>query len=213
MEFEKWLNYLINVTTSIFQIDPSEINFPNRGGATGNSGNTLNEGSAEEKFKNSRDKGLDPLIKFIEDAVNKYIVSQFGDKYIFTFVGGDAETEAEIIEILERKAKIGLTINDVREELGYPEIEGGDVVLAGVHVQRLGQILQEKQLEEEKKQDIQSFVAEQTGYNGDMDDVNGKDSYNQDVGKDGQLKDEENKNSAKITPDEDKENKPNDWEV
>lgn len=195
LEFEKWLNYLINVITSAFQIDPSEINFPNRGGATGNSGNTLNEGSAEEKFRNSKDKGLEPLLKFIEDAVNKYIISQFGDKYVFVFVGGDTQTEAEIIDMLEKKAKIGYTINDVREEFGKEPIEGGDVVLAGVHVQRLGQLIQQEQLEEERKQDMKSFLAQQTGYDGDMDDVNGKDSFNQQVGKDGQMKDEDNMDS------------------
>lgn len=196
MEFEKWLNYLINVITSIFQIDPSEINFPNRGGATGNSGNTLNEGSAEERFRNSKDKGLEPLLKFIEDAINKYIVSQFGDKYVFHFVGGDTQTEAEIIEMLEAKAKIGYTINDIREEFGKPAIDGGDVILAGVHVQRLGQKLQEEQIQIQRQMEMQQFVAQQTGYNGNLDNVNGKDSFNQDVGKDGQLKAENNTNAT-----------------
>lgn len=213
LEFEKWLNYLINVITSAFQIDPSEINFPNRGGATGNSGNTLNEGSAEERFRNSKDKGLEPLLKFIEDAINKYIISQFGDKYVFVFVGGDTQTEAEIIDMLEKKAKIGYTINDIREEFGKPPVEGGDVVLAGVHVQRLGQLIQKEQLEEERKRGIQEFVAQQTGYNGDMDNVNGKDTFNQQVGKDGQLKGEDNANS---NPEGGKDNggsSVDDWEV
>ncbi len=213
MEFEKWLNYLINVITSIFQIDPSEINFPNRGGATGNSGNTLNEGSAEERFRNSRDKGLEPLLKFIEDAVNKYIISQFGDRYVFTFVGGDTQTESEIIEMLEKKAKIGLLINDVREELGYPPVPGGDVILAGVHVQRLGQILQEEQMERERQMNVQQFLAQQTGYNGNLDNVNGKDTYNQQVGKDGQLKGEDNTNAAPQGGKDNTGDAVNDWEV
>lgn len=196
MEFEKWLNYLINVICSIFSIDPSEINFPNRGGATGHSGNTLNEGGTKEKFQNSKDKGLEPILKFIEDAVNKYIVAQFGDNYVFNFVGGDAQTEAQIIEILAAKAKIGLTINDVRKELGYPEVEGGDVTLAGVHVQRLGQMLQEEQMKVQRQMEMHQFAAEQTGYNGDMDNVNGKSSFNQGVGKDGQVKAVNNTNST-----------------
>lgn len=210
MEFEKWLNYLINVICSIFQIDPAEINFPNRGGATGNAGNTLNEGNQSEKYRFSKDKGLEPLLKFIEDAINKYIVSQFGDKYVFSFVGGDAQTEAEIIKILEAKAKIGLTINDVRAELGYPPIDGGDVILAGVHVQRLGQLMQEEQMKYQRQREIQQFLAYQTGYNGDLDNVNGKDTFNQGVGKDGQLKDQPNMNSA---PQGGKEEEVNDWEV
>lgn len=213
MEFEKWLNYLINVICSIYSIDPSEINFPNRGGATGHSGNTLNEGGTKEKFQNSKDKGLEPLLKFIEDAINKYIVAQFGDQYVFNFVGGDAQTEAQIIEILAAKAKIGLTINDVRAELGYPAVEGGDVTLAGVHVQRLGQILQEEQLKVQRQMEMNQFVAEQTGYNGDLDNVNGKDSFNQNVGKDGQLKGEKNTNATPQGGKGENGEVVNDWEA
>jgi hypothetical protein len=214
MEFEKWLNYLINVICSAYQIDPAEINFPNRGGATGHSGNTLNESSSQEKFRNSKDKGLEPLLKHIEDAVNKYIVSQFGDKYVFRFVGGDAETELEILNKLKVKAEIGYTINDVRNELGLPPTEGGDVILAGVHVQRLGQILQEQMVEAERKQNMQASLREQTGYDGDMDDVNGKDTYNQNVGKDGQLKGAKNTNATdQGGKTENDAKKVNDWET
>lgn len=213
MEFEKWLNYLINVICSIFQIDPAEINFPNRGGATGNSGNTLNEGNQGEKFRFSQNKGLEPILKFIEDAVNKYIVSQFGDKYVFTFVGGDAQTEAQIIEILEAKAKIGLTINDVRAELGHGPIDGGDVTLAGVHVQRLGQLMQEEQMKIQQQMEMQQFLAQQTGYNGNLDNVNGKDTYNQGVGKDGQVKGKTNTNSAPQGGKKENGEAINDWEV
>lgn len=213
MEFEKWLNYLINVICSIFSIDPAEINFPNRGGATGNSGNTLNESSSTEKYRNSKDKGLEPLLKFIEDAVNKYIISQFGDKYVFNFVGGDSKTELEIINILKAKAEIALTVNDVRAELGKPPVEGGDVILSGVHVQRLGQLMQEEQMKMQQQMDMHQFVAQQTGYNGDLDNVNGKGTHNKQVGKDGQLKGSNNTNSTPQGGKKDDGSVVNDWEV
>jgi hypothetical protein len=212
--FEKWLNYLINVICSAYQIDPAEINFPNRGGATGHSGNTLNESSSQDKMRNSKDKGLEPLLKHIEDAVNKYIISQFGDKYVFRFVGGDAETELEILNKLKVKAEIGYTINDIREELGKPPTEGGDVILAGVHVQRLGQLLQQEMVEAERKMNMQASLREQTGYDGDMDDVNGKDTYNKQVGKDGQSKGTKNTNSYdQGGKTENDAKKANDWDV
>lgn len=213
MEFEKWLNYLINVICSIFSIDPSEINFPNRGGATGSSGSTLNESSTKEKHRSSKDKGLEPLLKFIEDAVNKYIISQFGDNYVFNFVGGDSQTEKEIIDILAAKAAIGLTINDIRAELGYPPVDGGDVTLAGVHVQRLGQIMQEEQMKQQRQMEMQQFLAQQTGYNGDLDNVNGKDTHNKLVGKDGQTKGQNNTNSTPQGGKKDDGSAVNDWEV
>jgi len=213
MEFEKWLNYLINVICSIFSIDPAEINFPNRGGATGNSGNTLNESSSTEKYRNSKDKGLEPLLKFIEDAINKYIISQFGDKYVFNFVGGDSKTELEIINILKAKAEISHTINDIRAELGKPPVEGGDVILSGVHVQRLGQLMQEEQMKIQQQMDMHQFVAQQTGYNGDLDNVNGKGTHNKQVGKDGQLKGSNNTNSTPQGGKKDDGGAVNDWEV
>lgn len=208
MEFERWLNYLINVMCSIFAIDPAEINFPNRGGATGSSGSTLNETSAKEKNRISRDKGLEPLLKFIEDAINKYIISQFGDKYIFNFVGGDASTEKEMLEILELKGKIGLTFNDVRAVMGYPAIEGGDVINSAAHVQSIGQIIQEEMMEQQvdisgngqapsKTKTKEQSEAEQKGMNGDHDSVNGKGTFNKGVGKDGQVKGQKNANAMK----------------
>jgi HK97 family phage portal protein len=213
MEFEKWLNYLINVICSIYSIDPSEINFPNRGGATGHSGNTLNEGSQKEKTKDSKDKGLEPLLAFLEDCINKYIVSQFGDKYVFQFVGGDAQTESQIIDILAAKAAIGYTINDVRNELGLPPVKGGDVTLAGVHVQRLGQLMQEDMMKKQQASQNQQSLAMQTAYNGDLDNVNGKSTFNQQVGKDGQAKKVTNTNATPQGGKAENGNPINDWSL
>ncbi|ADH03158.1 portal protein [Bacillus phage W.Ph.] len=182
MEFERWLNYLINVMCSIFAIDPSEINFPNRGGATGSSGSTLNETSAKEKNRISRDKGLEPLLKFIEDTINKYLIKQFGDEYLFQFVGGDAATEKEALELLELRTQVGLTFNEARAILGYGPIEGGDVINSPYHVQSKGQIMQEKMIEQQqqaesesgdKTDDKEMSEMKQQGMNGKSDAVNG----------------------------------------
>lgn len=213
MEFEKWLNYLINVICSIYSIDPAEINFPNRGGATGHAGNTLNEGSHKEKDKSSKDKGLEPLLTFLEDTINKYIISQFGDKYVFSFVGGDAATEHEIIDILAAKAQIGYTINDVRKELGLTAIPGGDVTLAGVHVQRLGQLMQEDMMKKQQASQNMQSLTMQTAFNGDLDNVNGKSTFNQSVGKDGQAKKVNNTNSTPQGGKAEDGNPINDWSV
>lgn len=219
MEFEKWLNYLINVITSLYGIDPAEINFPNNGGATGSKGASLNEGNSAQKTQASQNKGLLPLLNFIADTVNKFIIREFGDQYLFQFVGGDAGTELAKIQILAEKAKIGMTINEVREELGLPgDIAGGDILANGVHVQRLGQVMQEKQFNYQVQQDSINRLMEQTnntappantapsagpsfqdkqqGLAGNSDSVNGKGTSNN-VGKDGQAKGLENTNSAK----------------
>lgn len=214
MEFEKWLNYLINVISSLYGIDPAEINFPNNGGATGSKGGSLNEGNSAEKIQASQNKGLLPLLNFISDVINKHIVDEFGDDYMFQFVGGDIGTELEKIKVLAEKAKIGMTTNEVREHLGLSgDVIGGDIPLNGVIVQRAGQIMQEEQFNYSKQQDKINRLMEhagntqpsspglsvqdvQQGLNGDADSVNGKGTLGK-VGKDGQSKDLENTNSAK----------------
>lgn len=216
MEFEKWLNYLINVITSLYGIDPAEINFPNNGGATGSKGGSLNEGNSAEKMQASQNKGLLPLLSFIADTMNKQIITEFGDEYLFQFVGGDISTELEKIAVLGEKAKIAMTANEVRKELGLPgDIVGGDIPLNGVIVQRAGQLMQQEQFEYTKQQDRINRMMEQTsnaqastgagltkqdvqqGLNGKSDSVNGKPEDSDGTGKDGQLKTQENTNSAK----------------
>lgn len=233
MEFEKWLNYLINVISSLYGIDPAEINFPNNGGATGSKGGSLNEGNSAEKTQASQNKGLLPLLKFIEDTINKYVVNEFGDQYLFQFVGGDISTELEKIKVLGEKGKIAMTVNEIRKELGLPgDVIGGDIPLNGVVVQRIGQVMQQEQFEYQKQQDNLNRLVEQTGGNldpttpvsqsgsgpsfqdkqqglaGNADNVDGRGTANNLVGKDGQVKGKENTNSAKQGG---KEEKPDKW--
>ena len=129
MEFEKWMNYLINIVCAVYQIDPAEVNFPNNGGVAGNGGSVF-EGSNEAKLKNSKDKGLRPLLRFIESMINKYIISEFSDEYVFNFVGIDDKTEEEQIELDMKKVKSYKTVNELRAEKGLDSLgKEGDVIL------------------------------------------------------------------------------------
>lgn len=227
MQFEKWLNYLINIIASLYGIDPAEIGFPNRGGATGShGGNTLNEADPGKKHQASQNKGLQPLLRFIEDLINKHIIPEFSEKYTFQFVGGDSTSELEKIKIMYEKVKFAMTVNEARELLGLRgKVKGGDVPLDGVLIQRIGQLMQGEQFEYSKQQDrlallqsvlqpspdslssteeVESGSSEdvttgspqdtQQGLDGNSRTVNGKPKTN--VGKDGQMKDQENANSA-----------------
>lgn len=202
MQFEKWLNYLINVISSVYGIDPSELNFPNRGGATGSKSNSLNEGDSSKKNRDSQNKGLQPLLKFIEVLINKHIVAEFGNKYIFEFSGGDSTSEKEKLEILKLQSEIFKTPNQIAVEQGYEgNIPGGDTIMVGEAIQRQGQNMQQEQFEYQKQQD------RNTKLNPEQDTEQPK--VDSGVGKDGQIKDQENTNSGKqgMTGD-----KPNDWE-
>lgn len=213
MEFRSWLDYLINLLSALYGIDPSEINFPNRGGGAsgGSGGSSLNEGNSAEKTQASQNKGLLPLLKFLEDTINTNIVSEFSDKYHFQFTGGDITAEMNKIRVLSEKATFAMTINEAREEMGLSgDIVGGDTPANGVIIQRIGQVIQEENFEYQKQQDRLnqllthtgtgensptnigvSFQDVQQGLAGNADSVDGRDTTG-DVGKDGQDKKQEN---------------------
>lgn len=146
MEFEKWMNYLINIACAVYQIDPAEINFPNRGGAGGTGGGGLGDGGIEERLNHSKDKGLRPLLRFIESQINKHIISKFDRKFVFTFVGIDAKSEKEIADIRRLEITTYRTINEIRKEEGLPAIEGGDIILDAQYVSHLGQLKQQEMM-------------------------------------------------------------------
>ncbi|QQV88477.1 portal protein [Staphylococcus phage ZCSS1] len=223
MQFEKWLNYLINIIASLYGIDPAEIGFPNRGGATGSKGgSTLNEADPSKKHQASQNKGLQPLLRFIEDLINTHIISEYGDKYTFQFVGGDNSAEKEKIEILKAKTELGMTVNEAREALGLTgKLKGGDAPLNGAYVQYYGQYLQQEQYEEAKQKErfemLQQILEgnteeedDQTVETAKVDNkkqMDGKVEPESKVGKDGQIKDQENTNSKGVKHSYDKK----DW--
>jgi len=129
MEYEMWMNYLINIACAVYQIDPSEINFPNRGGAGGGSGGGLGDGGIEDRLKNSRDKGLRPLLRFIESVINRFVLKRFSDKFTFNFVGLNGESETERMELQNKQVRAFRTINEVRADHDLDPIEDGDIVL------------------------------------------------------------------------------------
>ena len=62
--------------------------------------------------------------------INKYIISEFSDEYVFNFVGIDDKTEEEQIELDMKKVKSYKTVNELRAEKGLDSLgEEGDVIL------------------------------------------------------------------------------------
>lgn len=128
MEFEKWMNYLINIVCAVYQIDPAEVNFPNNGGVAGTGGGIF-ESSNESKLKNSKDKGLRPLLRFIESLMNKYIVSRFSEEFVFNFTGVDEKSEDEEADFDAKTSKVYRTVNEIRADHGKEPLPHGDIIL------------------------------------------------------------------------------------
>lgn len=146
MEFEKWLNYLIKVLSANFQIDAGELGFQIKN-ATGGGGNSLQEASKAEGVQLSQDKGLRPILEFIEDIINSNLMPNFyGGKYVFRFKGDGISREMQLINKIKEEVTTYKTLNEVRIENGLPPIEVGDLPLNAIAIQRQGQINQEAQL-------------------------------------------------------------------
>lgn len=127
MEFNQWINYLINIVCAVYQIDPAEVNFSNNGGVAAQS--SVFETSQEQKLKNSKDKGLKPLLRFIETVINKYVIAKFSQDYVFAFTGLDDKSEEEKAELDSKHVKTWKTVNEIRKEHGEKPLEHGDIIL------------------------------------------------------------------------------------
>lgn len=126
MEFVNFLNYLNNIICADFQIDPLEVNFPNRGGANGKGqGTTLNEGNTTRtKMGASQHKGLEPVMKFIERLMTDKILKYMDDRYEFVFTPSQEGQQKEKQEEYALMLKNGMSINESRDLMGLPKIDG-----------------------------------------------------------------------------------------
>ena len=136
MEYNSWLEYLIKIACSIYAIDPTEIGWDiaRSSGSTG-----MFESSQEQRLKHSKDKGLYPLLKFIQKKINKYIVSQLNPEFEFCFVGLNGLTIQEELDMDIKKGQSFMTINELREKYDLKPLEFGDIPSNSAYLQAKSQ--------------------------------------------------------------------------
>jgi hypothetical protein len=165
MEYNAWLEFLIKIACAIYSIDPNEIGF-NINNSTGSS--AMFEGGGESKLKNSKDKGLYPILKFLQRKLNKYIVSQLNDDYELLFCGLNGTTIEEELDMEIKKLTNFQTIDETRAVYNMSKIEGGDIILNPTYTQT-------KMMKAQQEQQ-----AQQQGQMGGEEDVNPFLSYDED---------------------------------
>lgn len=103
MEFQMWLEFVIIVLCSVYTIDPSELgfNFKQQSQMFGQDGQ-------KERLDHSKDKGLKPLLVFLQKVLNKYIVTEINPEYEFVFTGIDLEDQGTMIDLDVKKLNGGL---------------------------------------------------------------------------------------------------------
>lgn len=121
--FAKWMTFLGSIICAIYGIAPDEINFESfTSGASSLSGS-----DTEEKLAFSKDKGLRPLLSYLESTLSEYVIGEFSDKYEFQWTGLDEEDEKQVFE----RKKLTMTVNEMRAEDGRDKVDGawGDAPL------------------------------------------------------------------------------------
>lgn len=114
--FAKWMTFLSSIICAIYGIAPEEINFESFTAGT----SSLSGDNTEEKLVNSKDKGLRPLLSYLEGTLSEYVIGEFSDKYEFQWTGLDEEDEKTAFE----RKKLILSVNEMRAEDGLDKADG-----------------------------------------------------------------------------------------
>lgn len=127
IEFQGWMLYLLKMICSIYQIDPQEIGAGIK--EEGSKGNGLSGDNTKEKIDLSRDRGLYPLVRFLENFINESVIKEIDSDFKLEFVGIKDETQKDAIERQSKESKFKKTVNEIRAEEGLPPIPGADMLI------------------------------------------------------------------------------------
>lgn len=128
MEYSAFYDWLLKIACAMYLMDPLEINFK-----YGNSGqkSTLAEAANKDKIIESKERGLRPLLRFVERQLNEHVIWPLNEDFEFCFVGLDAKTRSDMADLNTKLVKTTRTVDELRAEDDLePLPEGkGEVIL------------------------------------------------------------------------------------
>lgn len=134
MEMSAFNEVLIKAACGVFAIDPAEINF-----SFGNQGQaqTLAGQSNQEKYVQSQERGLRPLLSHFSSIINTHVLWPIDPDFKFEFVGLDALTRDQAADLHSKEIKTFRTINEVRalEDLKPLPDKLGEIILDPTYLQ------------------------------------------------------------------------------
>ena len=125
IEFSGWMNYLIKMICAVYQIDPKEVGIVMKD----EGGKVMNGDDTAERREISRDKGLYPLMRFLEKYINKNIIDMIDSDFELVFTGLDTESGKQITDRQVAESKFKKTVNEIRAEDGLPPLPGMDDII------------------------------------------------------------------------------------
>ncbi len=115
MEYINFNNHLMRILCAQFQIDPVEIGLDYLVSANGKS--PAQQANNEYKIAYSRERGLYPILMFMEDLINGEILpaidKALADKYKFVFTGYTDETPQTEIAQMQAEMTVWKSMNDL----------------------------------------------------------------------------------------------------
>lgn len=115
MEYINFNNHLMRIVCAQFQIDPVELGLDYLVSANGKS--PAQQANNEYKIEYSRERGLYPILMFMEDLVNSEILPSIdkamADKYKFVFTGYTDETPQTEIAQMQAEMTVWKSMNDL----------------------------------------------------------------------------------------------------
>lgn len=133
MEFDNWTKFLIVLLCSVYRIDPSELGFQFKEAA-----NLFGQQGQRERLDHSKQKGLYPLLIFLQDIINKFLISELDEEMEFAFTGIEVEDEEKQVKLDSEKLSAGMvSMQDMfRKYSGREFDENKDIILNQVYQTR-----------------------------------------------------------------------------
>lgn len=130
MEFDNWTKFLIVLLCSVYRIDPSELGFQFKEAA-----NLFGQQGQRERLDHSKQKGLYPLLIFLQDIINKFLISELDEEMEFVFTGIEVEDEEKQVKLDSEKLSAGMvSMQDMfRKYSGREFDENKDIILNQVY--------------------------------------------------------------------------------
>jgi len=118
MEYLNYNNHLMRILCAQFQIDPVELGLDYLISSNGRA--PMQQASNEYKITYSRERGLVPLLMFVEDLINNDIMPALDKslalKYKFMFTGMTEETPQTEIAQMQAEMTVWKTMNDLLKQ-------------------------------------------------------------------------------------------------
>lgn len=133
MEYINFNNHLMRIICAQFQIDPVEIGLDYLVSANGRS--PMQQANNEYKIAYSRERGLYPILMFVEDMMNSDLLpaldKDLANKYRFVFTGYTDETPQSEIAQMQAEMSVWKSMNDLLVQSQKEKIDSpvGDLPL------------------------------------------------------------------------------------